>query len=88
MITKILEGLIISSIGAAIALILGIPILSKEIEQLKIDNAAHIEWANRHVARRDAMMLADKAELIGTLNRIDNRLESLNDCIRSRSCTK
>ena len=92
MLTKIVEGLIISAIGAMVGAFMALPLLAKDIAQLRKDVDSHYEWATQHVLKRDQDMNASRTEVLTALEkmtmRVEGRLDKLEECIRVRSCTK
>ena len=88
MITRLIESIIVGIVGGAFSLVIGLKMLEKDVERLREVDDIHQRWAADHVAARDREMIQDRASVVTALSKVENRLSSLEDCIRVRTCTK
>lgn len=88
MFTRIVEGLIQSAIAAAITLYVGVKVLERDFIYEKEKLATHLVRYELQIIKRDSEIREAKAEVTRGNTEIIRRLESIENCIRTRTCTK
>lgn len=88
MVTRLAESLLLGIISGALSLYVGVKILENDMvnDRRRLDD--HIKWADNQVAARDGEMARARLENIRDADNIISRLQRIEDCIRTRTCTK
>ncbi len=90
MITRIIEGALISVLASSITIYYGLPMavamLTKDVQQDRKILLDHIAWAQEQVTRRTADMDKLKGDTFRHDDEIIARLQRIENCLIVRTC--
>lgn len=87
-ITRIAEGIFMGVVSAGLALYVGVKVLERDFVAEKSRLDAHIVRYEAELIRRDAESARARIEMMAMSDSIARKLERIEDCIRTRTCTK
>ena len=91
-ITRVFESVLTAALagglGAALTMYVGIKVMERDFIYEKARLDAHMMRYEAQVTKRDAELARDRFDRTTGLAEIVRKLERIEDCIRTRTCTK
>lgn len=88
MFTRLFESLFLGAVSAGLTMWVGVKLLEKDVtvERARLDS--HLIKYEAQIVKRDAELARGRIEWRADIDKIINKIDRLEDCIRLRTCTR